>query len=672
MTFLMSFLLLICIGVSPAFAAGSSSFKFPQGTLELISSHTGWNPAQKNSLGLHFKINEHWHIYWKNSGDSGAAPKWKWTLENAKLSGEHWPLPERINIEGLTNLGYSHESLFIFDLEPQDPAKPISVVLNMEFLICKVECIPYFTELRKEIPFSSQTGPPAAIFSKFIYPEKAPASFRWSVDGRSGQILKTTLSLPANLNLKNLEVFPEDGETFKSSVSALEPQGSQYLIQLPLQDTSKTDFTGSRFLLVTEDTVGNKKGYEMELAKAAPAALATILIWALLGGFILNFMPCVFPVLSIKVLSFLGPDQDKQKLRISGLYYTMGVMCSFLALGGLLLALRAGGEQIGWGFQLQSPLIAAGIALLFVWLGLNFLGTFEIGQSLSYLGAKKTSQSLWGSFMTGVLATVVATPCTAPFMGAALGASLALPAMNTLMVFAGLGLGMALPFLILSYTPQALKFLPKPGLWMQTLKEFLAFPLFATVLWLLWVLSHQVEVDSIIYLLGVFLLVALWVWFAHTIRHEKARQLTLLAGFILSFALLATLPQEPVSVSASNTAAAEVWKPFTAEQVQQDLEQGKSVFIDFTASWCITCQVNKKLVLQTAEIQKAFTENNVQLYKADWTDRDPKITEALAQYGRNSLPLYVYYEAGSRRALLLPEILTKGIVLDLFNKEKEP
>ncbi|WP_051026256.1 protein-disulfide reductase DsbD family protein [Bdellovibrio bacteriovorus] len=668
----MSFLLLICIGVSPAFAAGSSSFKFPQGTLELISSHAGWNPAQKNSLGLHFKMNEHWHIYWKNSGDSGAAPKWKWTVENAKITGEQWPLPERINIEGLTNLGYSHESLFIFDLAPQDPAKPISVVLNLEFLICKVECIPYFTELRKEIPFAAQTGPPAAIFSTFIYPENAPSSFRWSVDGRTDQILKTTLSLPAEIQLKNLEVFPEDGETFKSSVPALEPQGSQYLIQLPLQDTSKTDFAGSRFLLVTEDSAGNKKGYEMALEKAAPTALAAILIWALLGGFILNFMPCVFPVLSIKVLSFLGPDQDKQKLRTSGLYYTMGVMCSFLALGGLLLALRAGGEQIGWGFQLQSPLIAAAIALLFFWLGLNFLGTFEIGQSLSYLGAKKTSQSLWGSFMTGVLATVVATPCTAPFMGAALGASLAMPAMNTLMVFAGLGLGMALPFLILSYAPQALKFLPKPGMWMQKLKEFLAFPLFATVLWLMWVLSHQVVVDSLLYLLGVFLLVALWIWFVHTIRHEKLRQLMLLAGFVLSFVILSFLPRDPASASTPSSAAVDVWKPFSVEQVQKDVDEGKAVFIDFTAAWCITCQVNKKLVLHTTDIQKAFTENNVQLYKADWTDKDPKITEALAQDGRNSLPLYVYYQAGSRKALLLPEILTKSIVLELFNKENEP
>lgn len=668
----MSFLLLICIGVSPAFAAGSSSFKFPQGTLELVSSHPGWNPAQKNSLGLHFKMNEHWHIYWKNSGDSGAAPKWKWTVENARITGEHWPLPERINIEGLTNLGYSHESLFVFDLEPATPLKPVTVELNLEFLICKVECIPYFTKLRREVPYHAQTGPPAALFSKFTYSEKVPNTFQWSIEGRNDQILKTKLSLPANLNLKNLEVFPEDGESFKSSVPVLEPQGSEYLIQLALQDTSKTDFTGSRFLLVTEDMAGKKRGYDIELQKAAPASLAIILIWALLGGFILNFMPCVFPVLSIKVLSFLGPDQDKHKLRISGLYYTMGVMCSFLALGGALLALRAGGEQIGWGFQLQSPLIAAGIALLFVWLGLNFLGTFEIGQSLSYLGAKKTSQSLWGSFMTGVLATVVATPCTAPFMGAALGASLTMPAMNTLMVFAGLGLGMALPFLILSYAPQALKFLPKPGLWMQKLKEFLAFPMFATVLWLMWVLSHQVAVDSLLYLLGTFLLVALWIWFANSIRHEKIRQLMLLAGFFVSFAILAFLPRDPATTESANPAATDAWKPFSTDQVQKDLDDGKAVFIDFTAAWCITCQVNKKLVLHTTEIQKAFSENNVQLYKADWTDKHPKITQALAQYGRNSLPLYVYYQAGNRKALLLPEILTKGIVLELFNKEKEP
>lgn len=646
----------------------TDSFSFPQGEVKLISTHASWNENQKPSLGLHFKIQDHWHIYWKNSGDSGAAPKWTWNLTNARITKEHWPLPERIPVEGLINFGYSEEALFAFDLEPETKPNPVQASLRLEFLICRIECVPYFTELKTEIPYSSQRGPPVKTFSKFFFPTPAPSSFSWVPQKTEGATLKTVLNLPAQTALKNLEVFPEDGESFKATVPVLTPEDHNFEIDLALQDTSKTDFEGARFLLVTENTEGQKQGYEISLQKTAPTSLGYVLLWALVGGFILNFMPCVFPVLSIKVLSFLGPGKNAQSLRTSGLYYTLGVMVSFLALGGILMLLRAGGEQIGWGFQLQSPSVAAGISILFFWLGLNFLGTFEIGQSLTYLGAKKTSSDRAGSFLTGVLATLVATPCTAPFMGAALGASLAMPATNTLLVFAGLGLGMAFPFLVLAYFPKTIQYLPKPGAWMEKLKEFLAFPLFATVLWLLWVLSHQVTIASLLFLLGIYLIIALWIWVSRQVRNERWKQVLLLLGFLLSFIVLVLMPQE--SITASKVSQSDSWKNFSKESVAQDVVEGKAVFIDFTAAWCITCQVNKKLVLHTSEIQSAFAANSVQLYQADWTDKNPAITEALAGYGRNSLPLYVYYAAGSNKPQLLPEILTKGIILELFNKEK--
>ncbi|WP_373998932.1 protein-disulfide reductase DsbD family protein [Bdellovibrio bacteriovorus] len=650
-----------------SFAA--DTFHFAQGEVKLISSQASWNENLKPSLGIHFKIKDHWHIYWKNSGDSGAPPKWNWNLTNAKLTKEHWPLPERIPVEGLINFGYSNESLFVFDLEPEAKQNSVQASVHIEFLICKIECVPYFTELKTEIPYSAQRGPPAEVFSKFVYPAPAPSSFSWVPQKLEGSTLKTVLNLSSQATPKNLEIFPEDGESFKASAPELTPDGNNFEINLALQDTSKTDFEGARFLLVTENAEGKKQGYEISLQKTAPASLGFVVLWALLGGFILNFMPCVFPVLSIKVLSFLGPDKNAQSLRTSGLFYTLGVMVSFLILGGALMLLRAGGEQIGWGFQLQSPVVAAGISILFFWLGLNFLGTFEIGQSLTYLGAKKTSSDRAGSFLTGVLATVVATPCTAPFMGAALGASLAMPAASTLLVFAGLGLGMAFPFLILAYFPKTIQYLPKPGAWMEKLKEFLAFPLFATVLWLLWVLSHQVTIASLLFLLGIYLIIALWIWTSRQVRNERWKQILLLLGFLFSFAVLVLMPQE--SVTSMKASQSEAWKTFSQESIAEDIAQGKAVFIDFTAAWCITCQVNKKLVLHTSEIQSAFTANAVQLYQADWTDKNPAITEALAGYGRNSLPLYVYYAAGSNKPQILPEILTKGIILELFYKEKE-
>lgn len=632
----------------------SSEFIFPQGKVKLVSSG--------DELGLHFQMQDHWHIYWQNSGDSGAAPKWTWTLTGAEITKENWPVPERIPIESLINFGYSHETLFVFPI--QRTADAVRAELDLEFLICKIECIPYFTKLALEIPASQSVLP---LFTKFEYPTAAPEGAEWKITATEPGFLLTRLQLPIDISgpLKNLQVFPFDGESFKATAPVLDiQQTGVYGLKLELQDTARTDFSGSRFLLVAEDNSGGKRAFEIELS-SQKISFAVILLWALLGGLILNIMPCVFPVLSIKILSFLGPEKNARSLKISGWFYTLGVVVSFAALGGLLLFLRAGGEQIGWGFQLQSPIVAGGIAVLFFWLGLNFLGVFEIGQSLSYLGAKRTGSDAWGSFFTGVLATVVATPCTAPFMGAALGASLALPAVYTMVVFLGLGFGMALPFLLLAYFPRGLKLLPKPGMWMQRLKEFLAFPLLATVLWLLWVISHQVQSDAVLFLLGIFVLISFWIWLAKVIRHEKTTQFLLLAGFVLSLAALSLMPRAP---TGETTQVQERWQAYHVEDVQKDIQNNRAVFIDFTAAWCITCQVNKKLVLNAAPIQQLFAEQNVVLYKADWTDKDPNITAALASYGRNSLPLYVYYAAGSDKAVLLPEILTQQMIRDLFNK----
>lgn len=641
--------------------AQSNVFTFPQGEVKLVSL--------KDSLGLHFKIAEHWHIYWKNSGDSGAAPKWEWQIEGAKLGHVHWPVPERIPVESLINIGYSNETLFVFDLEERT-SETIKAKLDLEFLICKIECIPYFATLSQEVTVDNTAEDTVTIDkTKYVYPESSTKSVQWTYQNRNGDELLTTLKLPSELKgIQNLEIFPEDGSIFRPQSAELEiVSEDEYAISIPLQDIQSENFNGAKFLLVTEKD-GVKKAFEAEL-QPTRQSFALILLWALIGGLILNVMPCVFPVLSIKVLSFLGPDKNTQALKVSGWFYTAGVVVSFALLGGLLLFLRATGEQIGWGFQLQSPLVASAIALLFFWLSLNFLGIFEIGQSLSYVGATKTSGGHWGSFWTGVLATVVATPCTAPFMGAALGAALTLSAAYTMLIFIGLGLGMALPFLLLAYFPAALKFLPRPGLWMQRLKEFLAFPLLLTVLWLLWVLSLQIQSEGLLYLVGIFIFVGFWIWFAKTLKSERVSQWLLVLGFILSMAFLFWLPKLPSAVTSVQ--ASDIWKPYTADAVAENIKNKEAVFIDFTAAWCITCQVNKKVVLNTDEIQQAFAQNSVQLYKADWTDRNPAITQALASYGRNSLPLYVYYRAGSDRAQLLPEVLTKGMILDLFTNPKE-
>ncbi|WP_413561440.1 protein-disulfide reductase DsbD family protein [Bdellovibrio sp. HCB209] len=660
MNFILSLLLILASSV--AFSA-PRNFTFPQGSVELLTSHTTWNKDESLAVGLHFKLENKWHIYWKNSGDSGAPPKWEWIVTNGSIKNILWPTPERIPIEGMVNLGYDKETLFKFEISPDRP-ETITTHVKLEFLICKVECVPYITELDLTIPYAEHASKADPLFSRFTYPSPTPSELQWTIQKVAGDFLATKLSWPSNMPaIKTLQIFPEDGEAFKAQTPSLDIDGNTLHINLPLQDTRKTDFSGSRFLLVAESQDGVKSGYEAALLKAEGPSFASILIWALIGGLILNIMPCVFPVLSIKILSFLGPDKNSRQLRNSGLLYTLGVVVSFLALAAILLFLRSRGEQLGWGFQLQSPIVAGGIALLFFWLGFNFLGTFEIGQSLTYLAGRKTNNGAWGSFLTGVLATVVATPCTAPFMGAAIGASLTLPASLTLVVFAGLGFGMALPFLLLAFFPGFLKFLPKPGAWMETFKQLLAFPLFATVLWLLWVIAQQVDVDAVLYLLVSFLVIGFWIWISRQIKNERWKQWFLVLGFLLSLFALRLLPTDRPTPTQQATSA---WSAYDEKAIEADRNSGQAVFIDFTAAWCITCQVNKKLVLNTDDIQQLFKDQNVKLYKADWTDKDPVITKALARFGRNSLPLYIYYSATDKEPKILPEILTKQIINDLF------
>ncbi len=622
----------------------NSKFTFPEGELELLQS--------QNKLGLYFQLKPDWHIYWKNSGDSGAPPIWKWQLTHAEILQELWPSPQRIPVAGLMNIGYSDKSLFVFNLKAQES---FEAKLDLEFLVCKVECIPYFTQFEKS--FSKLKTDPLFenLQQEFIYPaEVIPAGLTFKVQSQNEAKLEALLEIP--FEVKYLEIFPEDGLSFQATPPTLEPEGKAIKTSFALQTNAKANLDPSTFLVVAD-----KKSFEVKLIKNQNSFF-TILFWALLGGFILNLMPCALPVLSIKILSFAQSDQN---LKSSGWLYTFGVLTTFFILGGTLLILRASGEQIGWGFQLQSPFIAASLAVLFLWVGFNFLGFFEVGQTFANVGSSKKS----GAFFTGVLATVVATPCTAPFMGAALGASLTLPAYQTMLVFLGLGLGLSLPFLVLAYVPQALKFLPKPGPWMVTLKELLAFPMFGTSIWLLWVLSQQVDINSLFVYLMIFLFAGFWVWLSQKVKNEKLRPRLLMLGFLLSLVFVYFSPAK--LFVASSASSQTVWQKFSQSQIDEDLKNKKSVFIDFTAAWCITCQINKKTVLNTDEIQNLFQDQKVSLYAADWTHRDPEITKTLADFGRNSLPLYVFYQSGSMQPIILPELLTKSMVLNLFTHQQE-
>jgi thiol:disulfide interchange protein DsbD len=404
------------------------------------------------------------------------------------------------------------------------------------------------------------------------------------------------------------------------------------------------------------------------------------LVFAFAGGIILNLMPCVLPVLSIKILGFVEHSaNDRREIITHGILFTAGVIISFWVLAGLLLILRAGGEQLGWGFQLQSPVFLMILSILLFVFGLNLFGVFEVGNSLTSIGSKVSGSGKASAFLSGVTATVLATPCTAPFMGSALGFALTQPAFTTILIFTSLGFGMAFPYMFLSIFPRWLKFLPKPGNWMNNLKQFMGFLLFATIIWLAWVLGIQSGSDSIIGLLIALLFagVAAWIYgkWANVIQKRSVRFIASTIAIVLlicgTAAGLNLIGDLPASNSASNNFNNGLkWQNYTPQLVENLLNEGKPVFIDFTAAWCLSCQVNEKVALNNDSVISVFDNKNITAIKADWTNRDESITKALAKFGRNSVPLYVYYEKGNAsQPVILPEILTPEIVINHINKQ---
>lgn len=409
----------------------------------------------------------------------------------------------------------------------------------------------------------------------------------------------------------------------------------------------------------------------------ADTPIWTILLMAMLGGAILNLMPCVFPVLTLKVLSFAGKDPNSSHIKLHGLVYTAGVMLSFVAVAALMLALRASGEAVGWGFQLQNPWFIGALTYLFLVMSLSLAGFIELGSGLMGVGQNLASKDGYsGSFFTGVLAVVVASPCTAPFMGSALGYAITQPAYVALSVFAALGFGMALPFLLISLIPALAALMPKPGAWMDTMKRFLAFPLLATSIWLLWVAGKQTSANGMaIILLGCLAItLALWLWQEPVQKTlmRKINQAMAVGLAALSIYLLQSTWLQPSSAMAAHTEQAQnnqTWQAFTTERLSNLRQDGQAVFLNVTADWCITCLANEKATLSQDEVQQALKDNNVVYMKGDWTNYDPAITQLLSHYQRSGIPLYVFYPANGQPEVILPQILNVDMVIDALNTQ---
>ena len=669
----------------------------------------GVAPGSAVWVGLSIAHQPDWHTYWKNAGDSGLPTELAWSLPAGISAGDiAWPLPKKIPIGHLANYGYEGTVLLPVPLKISDDFRPqpaltgadeVDIRLKASWLVCRKECIPEEGEFTLRLPARGSMALARGDFDEALAAQPVALAAPGTI-AVEGDALRVRLEgLPAAARGKTLEFFPETPEVIHTAAIPGKDwtqawQGDAWTATVPLagqRSASPTVMPVVVALAAADRQAGQPIAWRAEApvsgtwpavaarAEVSPALQAALaanaagtaaaasspqpagsfiaaLLGALVGGLLLNLMPCVFPVLAIKVLGFARQAGDRSAHRRAGLAYTAGVMVTFLALGGLMIALRAAGSQLGWGFQLQSPLVVAALAALFTLIGLNLAGMFEFGMAPTALLSAQAKHPVANDVLSGMLAVVIASPCTAPFMGASLGFAIALPAGQALLLFAALGFGLALPYLLASFVPAIARLLPRPGEWMNTLRRLLAFPMFATVAWLVWVLGQQSGIDGAAALLALLVAGSAVVW-AFTLR---GRTRTVLASVMVAcFALLAGALGRNITqpVAPAATVAGARWEPWSAARVAALQAEGRPVFVDFTAAWCVTCQYNKR-TLHDEAVLADFDSKKVALLRAYWTRRDPAITEALAALGRNGVPVYIL-QAPGKNAVVLTEILSK-------------
>jgi len=701
---------------------------------ELVAEQDGAAPGGVVLLGLRLRHAPHWHTYWLMPGDAGLPTRLDWSLEPGYSAGPtEWPAPELLRVGSLANYGYEGEVLLPVAVQVPASARigaTARFAVRADWLVCNDVCIPGGANLSLQLPVraAAELRPTveADAFAAARRRVPAPVSLEDARASIDGSRVRLEFSGPY-ATPQALEFFPMEADRIVAAAEqVLSVRGRRVSLELRAASPPEADFRALRGVLVADGGPGSSgRGWVAEIdlplshatmapaiaskaaglpgtkVLAAPASGATpaagvdtvaqaapslpvaapslagfsvffALAGAFLGGLILNLMPCVFPVLSLKLIGLVRHRGDAHaRLRAHGFAFAAGVVVSFLALAGLLIGLRAAGSQIGWGFQLQSPLFVAALIGLFFLIGLNLLGAFEFsfGSGLANSAAAQAleGEGPRGSFATGVLAAAVASPCTAPFMGAALGFAVTQSAPVALLVFAALGAGMATPYLLLTLVPSLLARLPRPGAWMERLKQLMAFPMFLTCVWLLWVLGQQIDMDALAGMLLALVGLGLFAWSTGLAQRGASRYRWLAAAAALAAALtILPLARSGSHVSPAppvSAAAGAEWANWSQDLQRDALAQGTPVFVDFTAAWCITCQANKRLVLRDDRVEEAFRQRGVALMRADWTRRDEMITRELARFARSGVPMYVLYD---RKGMphLLPEILSAKAILD--------
>lgn len=665
------FLLLCCNLLSAAYAASSGWQTAKHFKAELVSEYKQVKAGQSLRLALHFVPDPHWHTYWQNPGDSGLPTSLSWQLPEGVTAGAiQWPTPQAFVIPPLVNYGFAGATVLLTELQvPADySADTLPITLQADWLVCEEVCIPAEAQFRLSVPVGNNVIVADGYQGLFKQAEQKlpqPLSVSGTFDTSGGAFSAMIDWLP-DADIRAFFVATAELVDHAGS-QQISQQGQQLLLQQPL-NTYFTAAPQQLQLVLVSDT----GAYSVQLNKASQGAaeilitggqqggtaLWLILLMAATGGLLLNLMPCVFPVLSLKALSLAANSGQQQRQKREALLYSAGVILSFVALASVLIALRSAGAAVGWGFQLQSPYLVALLVYLLFALGLSLSGVVQFGVGLMNTGTNlATAKGGKGAFFTGVLAVIVASPCTAPFMGAALGYAVSQNAVVALLVFVALGLGMALPFLLLAYVPGLARLLPRPGAWMDTLKQWLAYPLYLSAVWLLWVYGRQSGVDAqALLLIGlVCIAAACWLWGRKQLA--QAGNSSVVLALLLLLAALALPVFAPAPAAPVATQSSQHWQAWSADKLQQLRAEGKPVLVNMTADWCITCLVNERVALNTDSSKAALALYDVTYLKGDWTLRDGAITEYLRLYQRDGVPLYVLYWPGQPPEVL-PQILT--------------
>ena len=616
---------------------------------------------ENNLIGIKMDMQKNWHTYWKNPGDSGGPIKLEWeTDQDIEISEIRWPRPELIPYEPLMTYGYKDFVIFPFKYTKEGNQNS-KIKLSVDFLICDDICVPE----------------KALIETSFD---------EISIDNdlKKWDDLVPNITLPVLAEVKNnfIELRFSYNDQINSAIFFINDQdivnhpGRQILIKEENNWLLKIPTIGNQPNLNSVNgvlSINDSEGYlingeinKLDFQTPSISFLQAI-IFAFVGGLILNLMPCVFPIISLKILSFVSlGNESNSKIRLHALSFCIGVLISFLLIGLSLIFLKQAGNYLGWGFQLQSPLIVSILSILMFLIGIILLTDINIGSSLTRLGSIG-SNSFSGSFLTGVLAVIVASPCTAPFMGAALGYALIQPSAITMPIFASLGIGFAMPYLVLSMSPNLIKLLPNPGNWMITLKEFFAFPMFATALWLIWVFSLQTNINLLISLLVSILIISLLFWLILRIKNINIKSLIWMLIF-------STLIFEGIYIQSNDKDISELNSSIQYSEdrtwnsdIEDIFKTNKQAYlINFTAAWCITCQANDRIALSRPKVKQYMKENNIEYVVADWTNKNDEILRTLEKYNRNGVPLYIYWKPGMQESQILPAILTEKLLLDIL------